>query len=170
LILPYGKGRPGWHIECSAMSLHYLGSSFDIHGGGDDLIFPHHENEIAQSEAYTGKTPFVRYWLHNGMVIVSREKMSKSLNNFFTMNELFKRYDGEIVRLYLVSISYHKPLSFDLESLEQSSKNYEYFNQSYIRFKQLSGQNNGLSSIELAKKWRERFEDAMDNDFNTALA
>lgn len=165
----WGKGRPGWHIECSAMSLHYLGSSFDIHGGGDDLIFPHHENEIAQSEAYTGKAPFVRYWLHNGMVIVNREKMSKSLNNFFTMNELFKRYDGEIVRLYLVSISYHKPLSFDLESLEQSSKNYEYFNQSYIRFKQLSGQENGLSSIELAKKWRERFEDAMDNDFNTAL-
>jgi len=167
---PWGKGRPGWHIECSAMSLHYLGNSFDIHGGGEDLIFPHHENEIAQSEAYTGKTPFVRYWLHNGMVVVSSEKMSKSLKNFFTMSELLKSYDGEVVRLYLISISYHKPLNFDVESLELARKNYKYFNESYARFKQLSGQSSEQLFTNLVRKWRERFEEAMDNDFNTALA
>ncbi len=165
---PWGKGRPGWHIECSAMSLYYLGNSFDIHGGGEDLIFPHHENEIAQSEAYTGKAPFVRYWLHNGMVKVNKEKMSKSLKNFFTMSELLKHYDGEVIRLYLISISYHKPLSFDIKSLEQAQKNYRYFNESYIRFKQLHEQDNKRST-NLVGKWRERFEEAMDDDFNTAV-
>ena len=163
---PWGKGRPGWHIECSAMSLYYLGNSFDIHGGGEDLIFPHHENEIAQSEAYTGKAPFVRYWLHNGMVKVNKEKMSKSLKNFFTMSELLKHYDGEVIRLYLMSVSYHKPLSFDLKNLEQAEKNYKYFNESYIRFRRQQGRNN-KQSFNLVKEWRRKFEEAMDDDFNT---
>ncbi len=168
---PWGKGRPGWHIECSAMSLKYLGNGFDIHGGGEDLIFPHHENEIAQSEAYTGESPFVRYWLHNGMVVVNREKMSKSLKNFFTMSEILKRYDGEVIRLYLISISYHKPLNFDMESLEQARKNYEYFNKSYLKLKQVmeSKRSNGTKLGEgKITEWKKTFEEAMDNDFNTA--
>ncbi len=166
----WGKGRPGWHIECSAMSLKYLGNGFDIHGGGEDLIFPHHENEIAQSEAYTGEKPFVRYWLHNGMVVVNKEKMSKSLKNFFTMSELLKRYDGEVIRLYLITISYHKPLNFDMESLEQARKNYEYFNESKIKLNELAELNKSGAEIEDSKiaQWRKGFEDAMDSDFNTA--
>ncbi len=167
---PWGKGRPGWHIECSAMSLKYLSSGFDIHGGGEDLIFPHHENEIAQSEAYTGESPFVRYWLHNGMITVNKEKMSKSLKNFFTMSELLKHYDGEAVRLYLITISYHKPLKFDMESLEQARKNYEYFNESYLKLKNLiDGKRKGnIISNEKTRVWQVLFEKAMDNDFNTA--
>ena len=167
---PWGKGRPGWHIECSAMSLKYLGNGFDIHGGGEDLIFPHHENEIAQSEAYTGEKPFVRYWLHNGMVVVNREKMSKSLKNFFTMSELLKRYDGEVIRLYLITISYHKPLNFDIESLEQARKSYGYFNESYIKLKEVASSNRNGTDVENKKveNWRGVFETAMDNDFNTA--
>ncbi len=169
---PWGKGRPGWHIECSAMSLKYLSNGFDIHGGGEDLIFPHHENEIAQSEAYTGESPFVRYWLHNGMVIVNKEKMSKSLKNFFTMSELLKHYDGEVIRLYLISISYHKPLNFDMESLEQARKNYEYFNESYLKLRNLvdKGHSGDAISTEKITIWRKTFEKAMDNDFNTASA
>lgn len=104
------------------MSLKYLGNHFDIHGGGDDLIFPHHENEIAQSEACTGDEPFARYWVHNGMVIVNREKMSKSLKNFFRLDKLLEDYDGEVVRLFFISVSYRKPLNFDLESLENAKK------------------------------------------------
>ncbi len=167
---PWGKGRPGWHIECSAMSLKYLGNGFDIHGGGEDLIFPHHENEIAQSEAYTGEKPFVRYWLHNGMVVVNKEKMSKSLKNFFTMSELLKRYDGEVIRLYLITISYHKPLNFDMESLEQARKNYEYFNESKIKLNELANADKPGTEIEGGKiaAWKKSFEEAMDSDFNTA--
>jgi cysteinyl-tRNA synthetase len=167
---PWGKGRPGWHIECSAMSLKYLGNGFDIHGGGEDLIFPHHENEIAQSEAYTGKKPFVRYWLHNGMITVNKEKMSKSLKNFFTMSELLKKYDGEVIRLYLITISYHKPLNFDMESLEQARKSYEYFNESYIKLKEAIESGKKGTDIEDGRisSWRSFFEEAMDNDFNTA--
>ena len=167
---PWGKGRPGWHIECSAMSLKYLGNGFDIHGGGEDLIFPHHENEIAQSEAYTGEKPFVRYWLHNGMVVVNKEKMSKSLKNFFTMSELLKRYDGEVIRLYLITISYHKPLNFDMESLEQARKNYEYFNESKIKLNELTNADKPGTEIEGGKiaVWKKSFEEAMDSDFNTA--
>ncbi len=167
---PWGKGRPGWHIECSAMSLKYLGNGFDIHGGGEDLIFPHHENEIAQSEAYTGEEPFVRYWLHNGMVVVNKEKMSKSLKNFFTMTELLKRYDGEVIRLYLIAISYHKPLNFDIENLEQARKNYEYFNESKIKLNELANADKSGTEIEDCKiaAWKKSFEEAMDSDFNTA--
>jgi len=110
---PWGKGRPGWHIECSAMSLKYLGMGFDIHGGGDDLIFPHHENEIAQSEAYAGTQPFARYWLHNAMVMTRGEKMSKSMHNYFAIGDALRRYPPEVVRYALVSVHYRKPLDFE---------------------------------------------------------
>ena len=116
---PWGRGRPGWHIECSAMSVEYLGETFDIHGGGQDLIFPHHENEIAQSECAHGR-PFVRYWVHNGHLVVEREKMSKSLGNFFTVRELLAEAPGEAIRLTLLSTHYRQPLDFTREGLRQS--------------------------------------------------
>ncbi len=119
---PWGKGRPGWHIECSAMSLKYLGMGFDIHGGGDDLIFPHHENEIAQAEAYTGREPFARYWLHNAMVMVRGEKMSKSLRNYFTVSEALRRFPPEVVRYALTAVHYRKPIDFDVERFEEARK------------------------------------------------
>ncbi len=169
---PWGKGRPGWHIECSAMSLHYLGNSFDIHGGGDDLIFPHHENEIAQSEAYTGISPFARYWVHNGMVEIEKEKMSKSLKNFFNLDELLRDYDGEVVRLYLISVSYRKPLSFDIESLEVARKNYEYFNESFLSINEdIERNNKGDVPVEdKILQWRSDFRKAMDDDLNFPVA
>ncbi|MDH4027885.1 MAG: cysteine--tRNA ligase, partial [Nitrospirota bacterium] len=108
---PWGNGRPGWHIECTAMSSKYLGESFDIHGGGADLIFPHHENEIAQSEALSGK-PFVKYWMHNGFITVDKEKMSKSLGNFFTIKDILEKYDPEVVRYFLLSAHYRSPIEF----------------------------------------------------------
>lgn len=121
---PWGKGRPGWHIECSAMSLKYLGPEFDIHGGGYDLVFPHHENEIAQSEAATGK-PFARYWMHNGFITVKEEKMSKSLGNFFLVREVLDKFPPELVRFYLLSTHYRSPLDFDHEKLEAGNRGLE---------------------------------------------
>ena len=122
---PWGKGRPGWHIECSAMSLKHLGAGFDIHGGGEDLIFPHHENEIAQSEAALDGQPFVRYWMHAGMVNMGGEKMSKSLGNVMTVRELLEQYPGQVVRLYLLQTSYQKPLKFSISGFGQAFTNYE---------------------------------------------
>ena len=116
---PWGKGRPGWHIECSAMSMKYLGESFDIHGGGQDLIFPHHENEIAQSEGATGK-PFAKYWMHNGYINVDNQKMSKSLNNFFTVRDIAALYDLQAVRLFMLSAHYRSPVNFSRELIEQA--------------------------------------------------
>lgn len=118
---PWGAGRPGWHIECSAMSIKHLGETFDIHGGGEDLIFPHHENEIAQSEAATGK-PFVRYWLHNGFVNINQEKMSKSLKNFFTIKEVLARYSSETLRLFLLSTHYRSPVNFTTAGLDEAAR------------------------------------------------
>jgi len=173
---PWGKGRPGWHIECSAMTLYYLGNSFDIHGGGNDLIFPHHENEIAQSEAYTGKPPFARYWIHNGMVEVGKsEKMSKSLKNFFVLDELLKHYDGNIMRLYFISASYRKPLNFDLETLELARKNYEYFVKSIDSLRDIVNKKvlgDPVLKADIINKisgWRKSFIDAMSDDFNTPV-
>jgi len=120
---PWGWGRPGWHIECSALAAHYLGSNIDIHGGGMDLIFPHHDNEIAQSEAIYG-APFVRYWMHNGLINFGQEKMSKSLGNVFILHDLFAQYDPMIVRFYLLSHSYRSPLEFSIEGLENAQKSY----------------------------------------------
>ncbi|MFO3795812.1 MAG: cysteine--tRNA ligase, partial [Anaerolineales bacterium] len=121
---PWGKGRPGWHIECSAMNLAYLGEQIDIHGGGNDLIFPHHENEIAQSEAYTGK-PFVRYWMHNGMLQLGGEKMSKSLGNLVTIEEFLAEHEGDVMRMIVLNGSYRAPLSFTPETIEAAEKGLE---------------------------------------------
>ena len=121
---PWGPGRPGWHIECSVMSLKYLGPGFDIHGGGYDLIFPHHENEIAQSEAATGKT-FVRYWMHNGFITVKEEKMSKSLGNFFLVRDILAKFSPEVVRFFLLSTHYRSPLDFDDEKLAAAGRGLE---------------------------------------------
>jgi len=179
---PWGDGRPGWHIECSAMSMKYLGETIDIHGGGKDLIFPHHENEIAQSEGATGK-PFVRYWLHNGFVNINAEKMSKSLGNFLTIREMFKRHHPEVVRHFLLSAHYRSPLDFTEEALTESERALERFYTAMREAKiklRVSGlefrvkENEKLSSCPASQvssnDLREQFLAAMDDDFNTALA
>jgi len=160
---PWGYGRPGWHIECSAMSTCCLGESFDIHGGGSDLMFPHHENEIAQSEAATGKT-FARYWLHNGPVRVDNEKMSKSLGNFFTVREVLQKYPAEVVRYLLVSSQYRSPINYSEQSLEQASAALERM---YLSLRDLDVRN----ALDLANsRYEKAFREAMDDDFNTAEA
>jgi cysteinyl-tRNA synthetase len=159
----WGEGRPGWHIECSAMSCALLGEHFDIHGGGQDLQFPHHENEIAQSEGATGKK-FVNYWMHNGFVRVDEEKMSKSLGNFFTVRELLKRYDPEVVRFFIVRAHYRSPLSYTDANLEDAKA---ALTRLYVSLK-------GSSSSGNALDWNEpharRFKEAMDDDFGTPEA
>jgi cysteinyl-tRNA synthetase len=174
---PWGKGRPGWHIECSAMSIKYLGEQFDIHGGGYDLVFPHHENEIAQSETYTGKT-FANYWLHNGFITVNQEKMSKSLGNFFLVREILEKYDPEVVRYYLLATHYRSPLDFDDQKLESSTKSYQRIANTVERVEEqirLAGEGGlgGKLAGELAGKIDfalAQFDQAMSDDFNTALA
>ncbi len=172
---PWGRGRPGWHIECSAMSLKYLGTGFDIHGGGFDLVFPHHENEIAQSEAATGQ-PFARYWMHNGFITVNQEKMSKSLGNFFLVREILAKYQPEVVRFYLLGTHYRSPLDFDDEKLDAASRGLERLKNSLRLLEEaLAGKDAGGADPdpELAGKLEElrgEFEKAMDDDFNTALA
>lgn len=178
---PWGKGRPGWHIECSAMSMEYLGETLDIHGGGQDLIFPHHENEIAQSEAYTGKQ-FVRYWLHNGFVTINKEKMSKSLGNFFTLEEIFQsrnfRDEPMVVRYYLISQHYKSPLDFSDSQLLQAKSAWEslvdtydfahfIFSKKGFKFSPaLAGQ--AHPPTKSGQALTENFVQAMDDDFNTA--
>ncbi|MDH4122730.1 MAG: cysteine--tRNA ligase, partial [Thermoplasmata archaeon] len=127
---PWGPGRPGWHIECSAMALKFLGDTLDIHGGGSDLLFPHHENEIQQSEASTGKK-FVNYWMHNGMLMVNKEKMSKSLKNFFTIKDICKKYDGSTVRFFLLNTHYRQPIEYDVDSLDEAKKSLERLQNAY---------------------------------------
>ena len=164
---PWGKGRPGWHIECSAMSMKYLGESLDIHGGGQDLIFPHHENEIAQSEAYTGKQ-FSRYWLHNGFVTVDKEKMSKSLGNFFTLEEIFEKYEPQVVRLFLISTHYRHPIDFNNEELEEAKRRFERMMECDRKLKNLAPVSS--KPQKSATRFRREFETHMDNDFNTSGA
>lgn len=173
---PWGPGRPGWHIECSAMSLKYLGANFDIHGGGMDLIFPHHENEIAQSEASTGQ-PFVRYWMHNGFITVNQEKMSKSLRNFFLVRDVLKKFSPLVVRFFLLSTHYRSPLDFDDEKVESARRGRERLKNSLqLVGEALRGQQRteitGRDRDCLARleNFRRQFEAAMDDDFNTALA
>lgn len=166
---PWGKGRPGWHIECSTMSMEYLGETLDIHGGGQDLIFPHHENEIAQSEAYTGKQ-FVRYWLHNGFVTINKEKMSKSLSNFFTLEEIFQKFDPMVVRYYLISQHYRSPLDFSDSQLEQAKNAWESLIDIYD-FAHFIFSKKGFQpspAHPLTRLTAEKFDQAMDDDFNTA--
>lgn len=172
---PWGKGRPGWHIECSAMSSLYLGQPFDIHGGGSDLIFPHHENEIAQSEGAKGCL-LARYWLHNGMVTVEQEKMSKSLGNFMTISEALTRATPEVLRLVLLSTHYRMPLDFSTQKLEEADKGLTRIYETLARVDAALG---GSSSPSVADEGADadmsspllaRFRDAMDDDCNTARA
>ena len=158
---PWGPGRPGWHIECSAMSTSCLGDSFDIHGGGADLTFPHHENEIAQSEGATGH-PFVKYWLHNGFVRINDEKMSKSLGNFFTVREILRHYRPEEVRYFILTSQYRSPLNYDDEHLQNARA---ALNRFYTALR-------GLPTVEAAgdAAFSERFHQVMDDDFNTPEA
>ena len=170
---PWGKGRPGWHIECSVMSMKYLGKTLDIHAGGKDLIFPHHENEIAQSEAATGK-PFAKYWLHNEWLTVNGEKMSKSLGNFITAHEAIEKYGSQVVRLFLASVHYRSPIDFNDRSLKQAERNLEKLLNAMEKFDALrEGERKragGEELLEKVEKIRQKFEEAMDADFNTALA
>lgn len=173
---PWGKGRPGWHIECSAMSIKYLGETFDIHGGGADLIFPHHENEIAQSEAFTGK-PFAKYWIHNGFVTINKEKMSKSLGNVLNIRDLLELYDAEALRLFLLSSHYRSPIEFSHEYLKEAEATLDRVYSTIMRiedFEKVEPKDKGsldLSKISSElKSLRPEFEKAMDDDFNTAKA
>ena len=173
---PWGPGRPGWHIECSAMSMKYLGETFDIHCGGKDLLFPHHENEIAQSEGATGK-PYVRYWMHNGFINVDNQKMSKSLNNFFTVRDISEQYDLEAVRLFMLSSHYRSPINFSKDLIEaaNASLNRLYTARDHLLFMARKGEDRPMNDDE--KKFAQRlagyekkFDDAMDDDLNTADA
>ncbi|QGU00755.1 Cysteinyl-tRNA synthetase [Candidatus Syntrophocurvum alkaliphilum] len=175
---PWGKGRPGWHIECSVMAAKYLGETFDIHGGGSDLIFPHHENEIAQSEALTGK-PFVNYWMHNGFITVNKEKMSKSLGNFFILREILDKYPADVVRFYLISTHYRSPLDFDDGKLEEARKALnrlkttitlldEFVNDDISGNTELDEESKAF--IQEVEGLKDNFINAMDDDLNTAKA
>lgn len=176
---PWGLGRPGWHIECSVMSLKYLGVDFDIHGGGADLIFPHHENEIAQSKAATGGN-FAKYWMHNGFITVNQAKMSKSLGNFFLVREILENFPAEVVRFFLIETHYRSPLDFDDQRLKESQKALERIQktrqllQEKIQFLKGKPSAGGITGEQLLLKkveeCREHFISAMNDDFNTAKA
>ena len=170
---PWGKGRPGWHIECSVMILNFLGESIDIHGGGQDLKFPHHRNEIAQSESYTGK-PFAKYFLHNGYVNVNNEKMSKSLNNFFTVADIAKEYDPMVIRWYLISSHYRSSNNYTSDSMEPAKKTYERLINTIKKVNSADYSNTKsdeintlIEKIEVSKN---KIIEAMDDDFDTPIA
>lgn len=173
---PWGMGRPGWHIECSAMSMKYLGETFDIHCGGKDLLFPHHENEIAQSEGATGH-PFVRYWMHNGFINIDNQKMSKSLNNFFTVRDISKEYDLEAVRLFMLTAHYRSPINFSRDQITaaNTSLNRLYTARDNLLFFCANGEDRPMNDLEASfaerlKNYEARFDAAMDDDLNTADA
>ena len=163
---PWGGGRPGWHIECSAMSLKYLGDTLDIHGGGQDLIFPHHENEIAQSESFTGKKPFVKYWLHNGLVQLGEDKMSKSLGNLITIKEARDKYGPDAIRIFILSSHYRSPLTYSEEGLEAAERGAKRLTWTAFRDDPTGGKGEAFD----AEPYRKQFIEAMDDDFNTAKA
>lgn len=165
---PFGKGRPGWHIECSVMSTHYLGQPLDIHGGGADLIFPHHENEIAQAEALHEKT-FTRFWFHPGLVRQAGEKMAKSTGMFTPIVELLKRFSGNVIRLYLISTHYRSPIEFDIEALQRAENSYNRLKNFLRRVPDLKETESPLTSEEVSR-FVKRFEDAMNDDLNTPAA
>jgi cysteinyl-tRNA synthetase len=165
---PWGPGRPGWHIECSAMSLHHLGEQIDIHGGGNDLVFPHHENEIAQTESYTGK-PFARYWVHNGMLQLSGEKMSKSLGNLITIEQFLSEHQADVLRMMVLNSSYRSPLTFSNETIDHAESALARLRSA---LRPASGNQHSVTTrlpvqIEVTQRG---FEEAMDDDFNTAGA
>ncbi|WP_073248259.1 cysteine--tRNA ligase [Caloramator proteoclasticus] len=173
---PWGEGRPGWHIECSTMACSLLGETIDIHGGGADLVFPHHENEIAQSEARNGK-PFARYWMHAAYLNVNNQKMSKSLNNFFTAREILEKYDAEVIRMFMLSGHYRNPINFSLDLLEQARAGLERIYNSISNLEHVIEVSKYDAMKEEEKtfslkldEYRNRFIDVMDDDFNTADA
>lgn len=170
---PWGKGRPGWHIECSAMVLNFLGETIDIHGGGQDLKFPHHRNEIAQSESYTGK-PFANYFLHNGFVNINDEKMSKSLGNYFLVSELLKEFDPMVIRLFLVSSHYRNSINYSLDNINQASKNYERLFNTIKRINQVEINDDSSKQIQQLltqiNETSKKIITAMDDDFDTPVA
>ncbi len=168
---PWGPGRPGWHIECSAMANKYLGETIDIHSGGVDLIFPHHENEIAQSEAATGK-PFAKYWLHNAFLNIDNQKMSKSLGNFFTVRDASKQYDYEVIRFFMLSAHYRSPVNYSPEQLEQAKSGldrlYECKGNMTFLLQSAAAQEEGANTVEKLQEYKAKFIEAMDDDLNTA--
>lgn len=174
---PWGPGRPGWHIECSAMSQKHLGDTFDIHGGGADLAFPHHENEIAQSEAFTGK-PFAKYWVHNGFITIDKEKMSKSLGNFFTIKEILGNFDAEVIRFFLLSTHYRSPIEFSDEQLREAEASIDRYYTTSLRIRDFYAQDQSKEKTgadekafeDLMGNCLDRVKEAMDDDFNTAQA
>ena len=174
---PWGEGRPGWHIECSAMAKKYLGDTFDIHGGGQDLVFPHHENEIAQSKcAYHGN--FANYWLHNGFIQINGDKMSKSLGNFFLLREILEKFSGNVVRLFILSTHYRKPINFSFENMEDTKKALQNIVKSMNKFKNIvekykKEKIENVKNSEFSQKIEEfdkKFEEAMAEDMNTPQA
>jgi len=163
---PWGQGRPGWHIECSAMSLKYLGDTLDIHGGGQDLVFPHHENEIAQSESFTGVKPFVKYWLHNGLVQLGEEKMSKSLGNLITIKEALQKYSADAIRIFTLSSYYRGPLTYSEEALGAAESGADRLRQAV----QSEGRGD-VAGVKIdVEPYQNRFTEAMNDDFSTAQA
>ncbi len=166
---PWGKGRPGWHIECSVMSIKYLDFGFDIHGGGIDLIFPHHENEIAQGEAWKGDSPVVKYWLHNGLITINKEKMSKSLGNILTIEDIIKKYEPEVLRLFLLSSDYHSPIDYSEEKMEKTRNEYYKIREFYSIVEDLSKREDlsDENSKKIIDSIFNEFIDFMDDDFNT---
>jgi cysteinyl-tRNA synthetase len=163
---PWGPGRPGWHIECSAMSLRYLGEQIDIHGGGEDLIFPHHENEIAQTEAYTSKTPFVRYWVHNAWVKAGEEKMSKSLGNFVTITDALDAWPPDAIRMWVLTSHYRTPLSYTDEALQAAKRGAER-----LRIAARAASDSAATAEDIeTTTYRDAFVAAMDDDLNTSRA
>jgi len=160
---PWGQGRPGWHIECSAMSLKYLGETLDIHGGGQDLVFPHHENEIAQSESFTGTKPFVKYWIHNGLLQLGEDKMSKSLGNLITIKEALEKYSADAIRIFVLSSYYRSPLTYSEEALEAAEGGADRLRQAVHGGYATSARKAKIN----IKTYRDRFIEAMDDDFGT---
>ncbi len=169
---PWSKGRPGWHIECSAMSEKYLGKNFDIHCGGLDLIFPHHENEIAQSIcSHCEKTTFANYWMHNGFVEINGEKMSKSLGNFITLHDILKKYEGNILRFFMLTSHYRKPINFSYENIEIAKKTLSSIEDTLYRYESISNtQNTNKEILKLIDKFNDKFKESLDEDLNTPAA
>lgn len=167
---PWGKGRPGWHIECSAMCLKHIGKTIDIHGGGTELVFPHHENEILQSEAYND-AQFVRYWVHNGLLTLDQEKMSKSLKNFFLVKDILEKFSPEVVRFYILNASYRQPLDYTEKSLAESGKALERLQNTYDALKAVAKSASGDDDAEeLCVRCWKQFEERMDDDISTREA
>jgi cysteinyl-tRNA synthetase len=171
---PWGRGRPGWHIECSVMSMKYGGGQLDIHGGGMDLVFPHHEAEIHQSECYMGKGPFAKYWLHNGFLTIDKRKMSKSLGNFFTIKEVLERFSPKTIRFFILNTQYRRPIDFSDQHLEEAGKAHDRIANSIVNareaIKKASDDGDDLGLGEAVKEAKRIFEESMDDDFNTREA